>query len=306
MTKLHSTSLFSVLCRVAPALAFAAVTLAAPATAQKMGTGGTVIDGREPLATCEQPLGTIALVEEKKAATPDAALPPQLAAFMAMARAQQGMSTAQADPMPLLKLLTSQSGCFRVVDRGAGFAALQAERQIAQAQQLTPGNGVSGQTLQAADYMLVAQIVYQDENAGGGGGGLGGFGGAFGGALGIKTKRLESQTMLTLTDVRTGVQEAVASGSARKKDTSFIGGGLVGLGLGAIAGSYESTDIGKVTAASLLDAYGKLIAQVKAMQARTAATATPGSATSGGANSLPALSASARQAETRDAALRPR
>lgn len=234
----------------------------APVAAQKMGAGGTIIDGSQPLEKCATPLGTVSLVEEQKAATPDAILSPQMAAIMALARAQQGMSSATADPMPLLKILMTQSRCFRVVDRGAAFNALQREREIAQGQQITPGNGVAGSTLIASDYVLAVQVIYQDENAGGGGGG-GGIGGGFGSALGIKTKRLESQVLMTLTAVRTGEQVAVASGSARKKDTRFIGGGLVGLGLGAVAGGYESTDIGKVTAAALLNAYDRLIPQVR-------------------------------------------
>ena len=241
-----------------------------PATAQKMGAGGTIIDGSQPLEKCEAPLGTVSLVEEQKAATPDAILSPQMAALMALARAQQGMSSATADPMPLLKILMAQSSCFRVVDRGAAFSALQREREIAQGQQMTPGNGVAGSTLIASDYVLAVQVIYQDENAGGGGGGGGGIGGGLGSALGIKTKRLESQVLMTLTAVRTGEQVAVASGSARKKDTRFIGGGLVGLGLGAVAGGYESTDIGKVTAAALLNAYDRLIPQVRRMVAQPA------------------------------------
>lgn len=263
------------------ALALVVASLATlPAKAQRSGTGGTVIDGAQPLETCERPLGTVSLVEEKKAATPDAILSPQLAAIMAMARAQQGYSTSNVDPMPLIKILMAQSRCFRVVDRGAAFSALQREREISQGEQMTPGNGVANPTLLASDYVLAAQIVYQDENAGGAGGGAGGYGGGALGALGIKTKRLESQVLMTLTAVRTGEQVAIASGSARKRDTRFIGGGLVGLGLGAIAGGYESTDIGKITAAALLDAYDKLIPQVRRLsEPMQTSNSVPGSTT---------------------------
>ncbi|HEY0594561.1 MAG TPA: hypothetical protein VGD20_02025, partial [Sphingopyxis sp.] len=54
--------------------------------------------------------------------------------------------------------------------------------------------------------------------------------------------------------------EAVASGSARKKDIGVVGGGLLlGLGVGALGGSYASTDIGKITTLATLDAFRKLI-----------------------------------------------
>ena len=50
--------------------------------------------------------------------------------MMEMAQAQQGGGTS-VDPMPLVKLLAARSRCFTVVDRGAGYDALQRERAIA-------------------------------------------------------------------------------------------------------------------------------------------------------------------------------
>ena len=49
--------------------------------------------------------------------------------MMEMAQAQQGGGTS-VDPMPLVKLLAARSRCFTVVDRGAGYDALQRERAI--------------------------------------------------------------------------------------------------------------------------------------------------------------------------------
>jgi hypothetical protein len=85
-----------------------------------------------------------------------------------------------------------------------------------------------------------------------------GLGTMFPGAIGFKSKKLESQTMLTLVEVKTGLQKAVATGSARKKDISIIGGALTGSGIGALGGGYTSTDIGKITSFALLDAFRKL------------------------------------------------
>ena len=225
------------------------------AGAQTLGAGGTMVNGNQVLEKCERPIGTASLVEEKKAAGVEAGLPPQLAAMMAMARAQQGQTAI--DPLPLLKLLAAQSGCFQVVDRGEAFNAIQRERQIAAGGQTT--GAAPGATLTASDYVLVAQIVEQDGNAGG----IGGLGGVAFGGLGFKQTKKEAQVLLTLSKVSTGVQEAVASGQARKKDTGLVMGGLLGLGVGAIGGGYESTDIGKVTAAALLDGFNKLVMQVR-------------------------------------------
>jgi hypothetical protein len=67
-----------------------------------------------------------------------------------------------------------------------------------------------------------------------------------------------------LSKVSTGIQEAVVSGQARKKDVGIALGGLLGMGIGAIGGGYESTDIGKVTAAALLDGFNKMVVQLRA------------------------------------------
>lgn len=136
------------------------------AAAQYMGAGGTIIDEKSGIEQCATPLGTAAVVEQKRAPGPEANLPPQFAALMAMARAQQG--GADIDPLPLLKFIAAKSQCFKVVDRGTAFDAIQAERRIAQAGQ-TRGPA-PGATLQASDFVLVAQIVYKDSNAGGAGG----------------------------------------------------------------------------------------------------------------------------------------
>lgn len=250
-----------------------AIVTSGAAAAQTRGKGGTVVDEKLALPKCDAPIGTVALVEAKQD-NASGQLPPGLAALMNMARAQQGLSTARAEPIPLLKAIMAQSGCFQVVDRGAGFDALQRERALASGGQV---NGAApSATIMPVDYLLTAEVVYQDENAGSRGGGLGGIGGGLAGLAGLNQKKIESQTMLTLVEVRTGLQSAVATGSARKRDLKFAGGGLVGLGLG-LFGS-QSTDISKVTAAALVDAYGKMVPQVQAARARAAQVAAPSAA----------------------------
>jgi len=244
-----------------------AISLAAlittPAAAQKMGKGGIGIDETSEVPRCDVPLGTIALVEDRPAAPTEEDIPPGLRAMIRMAEMQNGGAGQMVDPLPLLKLLTSQSNCFQVLDRGEGFDALQRERALAAGG--TVSNGNTQATLLAADYLLTARVLYSDGNAGGSGGGLGTM---FPGGLGFKSKKLESQTMLTLVEVKTGLQKAVATGSARKKDVSIIGGALMGAGIGALGGGYTSTDMGKITSYALLDAFRKL---TRDAQARIAA-----------------------------------
>ncbi len=248
--------------------ALAAVT-PSTAMAQKLGKGGTGVDETSELPRCAQPLGTVALVENRSVAGVEDQLPPGMRALVQLAERQNGGSTAKVDPLPLLKLLTARSGCFEVVERGCAFDALQRERQLAAGGSVANGAALNQATLRAADYLLTAQVLYSDSNARGGGGGVGG---TFGSAVGLKTKTLESQTMLTLVNVRTGVQTAVATGAARKRDVTVVGGGLLlSLGVGALGGAYTSTDIGKITSLALLDSFRKLTVDAQARIAPPAA-----------------------------------
>lgn len=183
--------------------------------------------------------------------------------MMEMAQAQQGGGGQSVDPLPLLKLLVSRSRCFTVVDRGAGFDALQRERALSAG---TAAGAAVAPTLTAADYMLTAQVVYSDAKSRQSAGGMGGLIGG----LGFSQKTLEAQTLLSLTSVKTGVQEAVASGQARKKDIGVLFGGLSGLGVGALGGTYSSSDMGKITSLALLDGFRKLVldAQARLVPAR--------------------------------------
>lgn len=86
--------------------------LASPATAQSVGRGGTGVDENSELPRCSQPLGSIALVEDRSAAGVEDQLPPGMKALVQLAERQNGGSTAKVDPLPLLKLLAARSGCF--------------------------------------------------------------------------------------------------------------------------------------------------------------------------------------------------
>lgn len=252
--------------------ALAAVT-PSTAIAQKLGQGGTGVDENTELPRCDTPLGVAALVEQKAASATDN-LSPQLQALMRMAEMQNGGSTAKVDPIPLVKLMADKSNCFRVADRGAAFDALERERALA---------GGAPRAVTKADYLLQVQVLYSDAKSRESGGGVGGV---FGGAVGLKSKTLESQVLLTLVNVDTGIQEAVASGSARKKDLGVVGGGLLlGLGVGALGGTYGSTDIGKITSLAMVDAMRKLLETAKPRLAgrlagSPAATTSTGQATS--------------------------
>jgi curli biogenesis system outer membrane secretion channel CsgG len=188
-------------------------------------------------------------------------------------------------PEALLKVFVQQSGCFTLVDRGAGFQAAQQERALASGNQLQGGANIGGGQIRAADYILVPDIVNRNGNSGGTnvGGLLGGFMGGFAGAV-VSSISISSKTAdvtLALTNVRTTEQEAITQGHGDKTDVGFgIGGG--GWGGGAFGGagvsSYANSSIGQVVILAYIDAYTKLVDQMGGLSAQTpggAAAAAP-------------------------------
>jgi curli biogenesis system outer membrane secretion channel CsgG len=171
-----------------------------------------------------------------------------------------------APPEKLLRVLVQRSGCFNIVDRGAGLNAAARERDIGSNLGLQRRSNVGQNQIKAADYVLVAEIQSANANVSGGGaaGAVGGIlGGPFGGLIGgIRSKKLEANTVLSLTNVRTTETIAVEEGYAAKKDMGFAAGGVFaggGGGVGAVGGGYENTDIGRIVTLSFIQAYSKMV-----------------------------------------------
>jgi hypothetical protein len=231
----------------------------------QLGQGGSMATGSAgsagaqgaslQLVRCTQPLGTAALVE----ASPEALT---------------GLQTlGLSSPLPILRLLMAQSGCFRVVDRGAAMRNIEQEEYLRQSGMLRQGSQTAKGKMITTQYLITPNVLFSDPNAGGAAigsavGGLlgGGTGALIGGAVGSMRIK-EAQTMLFLTDAQSGEQMGVAEGSAKVRD--FGGGaGLGGWG-GGVAGlvgvsGYGNTSEGKLIAAALMDAHNKLVAQVQA------------------------------------------
>lgn len=179
-------------------------------------------------------------------------------------------------PSTLLKVFVARSGCFKLVDRGAGMAVAEAERARAAGGDLQRGSNVGGGQVKAADYVLVADVASANANAGGNaiGAVAGGMvGGTFGAVLGgIRTKKVEAQTILSLVNVRTSETEAVVEGFASKRDISFgVGGGAGGVWGGG--GGYENTTEGKAIGLSFLDGYRQIVTQLGGLSGNAAAEA---------------------------------
>jgi curli biogenesis system outer membrane secretion channel CsgG len=209
-----------------------------------------VADDQPPqIPTCDKKIGTLAVHE------------PQNPWWTAM----------QLDsPAALIKVYVAQSKCFTLVDRGQGLQAAQQERALAASGEERAGSNVGKGQMKAADYVLVPDIANRNGNSGGTnvGGVIGGFLPHGFGALvgGVSLKSKTADVVLTLTDVRSTEQVALEQGHAKKTDLGWLGGGGAGFFGGFAAGgasSYANTEIGQVVAMAYLDAYTKMVTELK-------------------------------------------
>ncbi|WP_395025568.1 CsgG/HfaB family protein [Comamonas odontotermitis] len=230
----------------------------------ELGEGGSEISGsagpaggqnaHASLERCDAPIATVALLENPRGyVMPSAAnLPPT--------------------PVPLVRLLMQQSGCFRVVDRAGGLQGTIREGELQDAGVLRPNGTVEKRKGYEAQYTMVPNLTFSEQDAGRGLAGiiamipmLRDIAGLAGVAEQVKLK--EAQTALFLTDNETTEQVAAATGSARATDLG-VGGVVLGkLGGGAGAG-WSNTNEGKVIAAAFLHAHNQLVQQVRLLQAK--------------------------------------
>lgn len=225
-------------------------------------------EGKVELPRCVRPEGSLRIVE------PDDG---------------QSLWASYGLPMPtrMLRTFVTSSSCFTVLDRGVGFAAAQAERELAAGGHLQGSANIGGGQMLAADYILIPDIVSQNTNAGGrnfgasGGGSLGGLGRLMGGG-GSQSRRKTASVMLTLMDSRTSEVLATATGEAEISDRQWqlmlsgSGSNGVASGQGGIsAGAYENTEIGTVVRAAYHYAFHQLLVNLEPMDLRARANSAP-------------------------------
>ncbi len=257
---------------VLAALAVAAVGLAGCGQKKtELGEGGSVVTGSagpagaqgasKDLVRCDAPVATLALAENPNGYTlhSDYRLP--------------------ASPVPLIKLIAQQSGCFRVVDRAAGLRSTIQEQELKQAGIIRSNSTVAKGKGYEAQYTLVPSLTFSEQDAGRG---LGGVIGAIPGlnkvpglaGMAEQVKLKEAQVALLLTDNETTEQLAAATGSARTTDLG-VGGLVIGkMGAGGGMG-WSNTNEGKVIAAAFFDAHNKLVTQVRQLLAKELPPAVP-------------------------------
>jgi len=216
---------------------------AAPALAAKKGAEAVAIP------VCNKKIGTLSVLEPEQ---------------------KWWLQYNLESPEALIKVFASESKCWTLVDRGKGLNAAQKERALASSGEMRGGSNIGKGQMKAADYVLVPDLVNKNANSGGSkiGGLLGGVVGGKAGAVlgGVSLKSKTADVVLTLTDVRSTEQVAIAQGHAKKTNVGWGAGGGVFFGGFAAAGasSYANTEIGQVVAMAYLDAYKKLMAEVQA------------------------------------------
>ena len=235
---------------IASALLVGLVLASAPALAQRKSAQDQRKEQMAQIPTCPRPLGSISVLEPEHATN---------------------WWSGQQLPAPskLIKVFVSKSRCFTLVDRGDGMEAAMRERELAAGGELRQRSNLGKGQIKAADYVLVPDLIGANSDAGGNavGGLIGGLVGGNVGTLvgGLNFKKKTADVVLTVTDVRSSEQVALAEGNAKKTDIGWgAGGGLFGgSGLGAAGvGGYANTEIGQVITLAYLQAYTDIVAQL--------------------------------------------
>ncbi|MBB5204329.1 curli biogenesis system outer membrane secretion channel CsgG [Inhella inkyongensis] len=228
----------------------------------ELGEGGSVISGSagpagaknaaKQLVKCDAPVATLALVENPNGYV------------------YGGARGLPESPLPLVRLLAQQSGCFRVMDRNAGLKQVIQEQELKDAGVLRQkGSTVQKGKGYEAQYALTPSLTFSQMDAGREVGGLMGqipvLRSFVGAAEQVKLK--EAQVALMLVDTETTEQVAAATGSVRVTDLG-VGGFVLGKLGGAAGAGWANSAEGKVIAAAFLDAHNQLVEQARELQAK--------------------------------------
>jgi hypothetical protein len=227
-----------------------------------LGKGGSVITGSggtagaqnasKDLQQCAEPVAVVSLVENR-------------GGYIGI-----GRGGLPESPLPLVRVLMQQSGCFRIVDRNSGLEQTIKEQELKDSGVLrkdSAGDVKKGRGI-VAQYTVVPSLTFSEQDAGRNIGGVlsaVGLDKVAGAAAQVKFK--EAQVVLLLTDNETTEQLSSATGAARTTDLG-IGGLAIGKAGGAGGLGWSNTNEGKVIAAAFLDAHNNLVTQVRTLAAK--------------------------------------
>jgi len=210
------------------------------------------------LVKCDTPVATLALVENPNGYT---------------VLSQYNLPQS---PVPLIRLLAQQSGCFRVVDRAAGLKAVVQEQSLQDQGIIRKNSTVHKGNGYEAQYTMTPSLTFSENKAGGGITALLGMIPVLKNLTGYaeKVTLKEAQVALLLTDNETTEQIAASTGSARTTDLGLGGLSFGGAG-GGLGAGWSNTNEAKVIVAAFLDAHNKLVTQVRQLQSKELPPAVP-------------------------------
>lgn len=182
-------------------------------------------------------------------------------------------------PTRVLRVLVNDSKCFTVLDRGVGLAAAQEERQLAMAGHLQADQNIGAGQMRGADFVLIPDIITQNENAGGSNiGGSASTDGRKRGLMGsmlnvatlgvsgrLSTQKQTAEVVLTLVNVRTSEQVVSVTGEAKITDKAWSAAVAASNVQGSArvhAGSWENTEMGKVIKEAYEEAYARMVSEI--------------------------------------------
>ncbi len=231
--------------------------------------GGTSVNANKSLERCTTPLGTLAVADGRLTG-----------------------SNSVTTVNPLIRLAIQQSNCFVISSIGNMATESQLDRILDKQRnsgEVRAGSKQHKGQQVAADYFLEPEVIVNNETTSGqsgsaagslvglglGAAGLGGLGALAGGvvstvAAGGVTETKTTDVALTLTDIRSRVQIAIAQGSSTATNMSVGGsgafggwGGLFGGAGGASIGTFKRTPEGIATAAAFFDAYNSMVQSLR-------------------------------------------
>jgi hypothetical protein len=219
--------------------------------------GATSAGADKSLERCEAPLGTLAVDDGRGKEW--------YASF--------GAATKVTTIEPLIRLAVQQSNCFVITSVGNNRTESKlsniTDKQRNSGEFRAGSNQQKGQRV-AADYFLEPSIIIDNETTGGVSGVLGGLLGSRNATLGRLAGGLETKASvvtLALTDIRSGVQIAMAEGNSTATNYGAAVG-LFGGGAGGALGGFSRTPEGKASVAAFIDAYNSMVVGLRNYKAQ--------------------------------------
>jgi curli biogenesis system outer membrane secretion channel CsgG len=227
----------------------------------ELGQGGSVVTGSagpagassaaRELLHCDAPVAVVSLVENQHGYT------------------GIGRAGLPESPLPLVRVMMQQSGCFRIVDRNSGLDATVREQELKDKGVLRQDDSVKRGRGIVAQYSVVPSLVFSEQEAGRQIGGIMAMIPVLNKFAGVadQVKFKEAQVVLLLTDNETTEQLSSSTGAARSTDLG-LGGLMAGRSGGAGGFGWSNTNEAKVISAAFLDAHNHLVQQLRTLVAK--------------------------------------